>query len=68
MNSPVFVNTQQKSYATVWRTKKAKKSLTYLISEKETDSLEGLLATVNVVAQEEIVGLWREAAILKQTQ
>ena len=36
------------------------------VGEQETDGLEGLLATVYIVAQEEVVGFWWKAAILEQ--
>ena len=39
-----------------------------LVREEETDGLEGLLATVDVVAEEEVVCLGREAAVLEQAQ
>lgn len=37
-----------------------------LVCEEQTDGLEGLLAAVYVVAEEEVVGLWWEPAILEQ--
>ncbi len=39
-----------------------------LVREEEADGLERLLATVNVVAKEEVVGFWGEAAILEQAE
>jgi hypothetical protein len=39
-----------------------------LVSEQKADSLERLLATVDVVTQEEVVGLGRETAIFEETQ
>lgn len=39
-----------------------------LVCKQETDGLQGLLASVHIVAQEQIVGLGWEAAILKQTE
>lgn len=39
-----------------------------LVGEQEGDGLEGLPATVNIVAEEEVVGVWGEAAIFKQPQ
>jgi hypothetical protein len=39
-----------------------------LVRKEQADGLERLLATVHVVAKEEVVGLWWEAAILKQTE
>ena len=38
------------------------------VSEEETDGLEGLFASVDVVAQEEVVGVWGEAAVLKESE
>ena len=35
------------------------------IGKQETNGLQGLLATVDVIAQKEVVGLRREAAVLK---
>lgn len=39
-----------------------------LVGEKQADGLERLLATIYVVAKEEIVGLWRETAVLEQAE
>lgn len=39
-----------------------------LVCEEQADGLEGLLAAINVVAQEEVVGLGREAAVLKKSK
>jgi len=39
-----------------------------LVGQQEADGLEGLFATVDVVAEEEVVGLGREAAVLEQAQ
>jgi hypothetical protein len=39
-----------------------------LVCEEQTDGLEGLLATIYVVAEEEVVGLWRETAVLEQAE
>lgn len=39
-----------------------------LVGEQQTDRLQRLLSSVDVVAQEEVVSLGREAAVLKQTQ
>jgi hypothetical protein len=39
-----------------------------LVCEKQADGLKGLLATVYIVAEEEVVGLGWEAAILEQTK
>lgn len=39
-----------------------------LVREQQTDSLEGLLSTVDVVAEEEVVGLGRETSVLEEPQ
>jgi hypothetical protein len=39
-----------------------------LVCQEQADSLEGLLAAVDVVAQEEVVGFGREAAVLEQAE
>lgn len=39
-----------------------------LIGQQQADSLQRLLAPVHVVPQEQVVTLWREAAILEQPQ
>lgn len=39
-----------------------------LIGQQQADGLQRLLAPVHVVAQEQVVALWREAAILEQPQ
>ena len=39
-----------------------------LVRQKQADSLETLLSTIYVVAQEEIIGSRREAAILEETK
>lgn len=39
-----------------------------LVCEQQADGLERLLATVYVVAEEEVVGLWWETAILEETE
>lgn len=38
------------------------------VGEEEADGFEALLAPVDVVAQEEVVGIGREPAVLEQTQ
>lgn len=40
----------------------------HLVCQQETDGLQALLAPVYVVAEKEIVGLWRKPAILKQAE
>lgn len=37
----------------------------YLVGEQQADGLERLLATIDVVAEEEVVGLWGESAVLE---
>lgn len=39
-----------------------------LVGEQETDRFEGLFATIDVVAEEKVVGFGREASVLEQTQ
>ena len=39
-----------------------------LVCQQKADGLEGLLATVDVIAEEEVVGLWREAAVLEEAE
>ena len=39
-----------------------------LVGEEEADGLETLFPAVDVVAEEEIVGFWREPAVLEQPQ
>lgn len=39
-----------------------------LVREEKADSFEGLLATVNVVSEEKVVGFWREATVFKEAQ
>lgn len=35
------------------------------VREQETDGLQGLLASIHIVTKEQVVGLWRKAAILE---
>lgn len=39
-----------------------------LVRQQQADSLQRLLATVDVVAQEQVVGLRRKATVLEQSQ
>jgi hypothetical protein len=39
-----------------------------LVGEEKADGLKGLLASVDVIAEEEVVGFWWETAILEQPQ
>lgn len=39
-----------------------------LVGEQEADRFERLLAAINVIAEEEVVGFWWEPAVLEQTQ
>lgn len=39
-----------------------------LVSQQQTDGLQGLLASVYVVAQEQVVALWWKASIFKQPE
>ena len=36
-----------------------------LVRQQEADRLERLFATVHVIAQEEVVGFWREPAVFE---
>jgi hypothetical protein len=38
------------------------------VRQEQADCLQGLLAAINVVAQEEIVRFWGEASVLEQTE
>lgn len=38
------------------------------VSKEQTDGLQTLLSTVDIVAQEEVVRVWRESTIFEQTQ
>ena len=40
----------------------------YFVGQKEADCLERLLSSINVVTQEQIVGVWREPTVLKETE
>lgn len=39
-----------------------------LVRQQQADGLQRLLPSVHVVAQEQVVGLWGEAAILEEPQ
>lgn len=39
-----------------------------LVGEEKADGFEGLFAPIDIVTQEEVVGLWREATVFKQSQ
>ena len=39
-----------------------------LVRKEQTDRLERLLASVHVIAQEEVVGLWRKTTVLEQPE
>ena len=39
-----------------------------LVGQKQTDGLQGLLASVHIVAQEQVVALRGESTVLKQPQ
>jgi hypothetical protein len=36
-----------------------------LVRQQQTDRLEGLLASVDIVAEEEVVGFWWETAVFE---
>jgi hypothetical protein len=39
-----------------------------LVRQQQTDRLERLLASVDVIAQKQVIRLWREPAVLKQPE
>ena len=39
-----------------------------LVGQEKADGLQGLLASVHVVTQEEVVCLWREQSVLEQPE
>lgn len=39
-----------------------------LVRQQQADGLQRLLPSVHIVAQEQVVGLWGEAAILEESQ
>ena len=39
-----------------------------LVCQKQTDGLQRLLATINVVTKEKVVGFGRESAVLEKAQ
>lgn len=39
-----------------------------LVGQEETNGLQRLFASINVIAEEEIVSFWGEAAVLKQSK
>jgi hypothetical protein len=39
-----------------------------LVGEEQTDSLERLLSTIDIVAKEQVVCLWWEASIFEQSE
>jgi hypothetical protein len=39
-----------------------------LVCKKQADGLERLLAAIDIVTQEKVVGFWREAAVLKEAK
>lgn len=41
---------------------------THLVREQQANGFQALLAAVHIVAQEKVVGLWRETAILEEPQ
>ena len=44
------------------------KFLLDFVSEEEADSFQGLLSSIDVVSQEQVVGLWRKGAVLEETE
>lgn len=39
-----------------------------LVGQEQADDLESLLPAVDIVSQEKVVRLWREAPVLKESQ
>lgn len=39
-----------------------------LVGQEQADGLERLLATVDVITEEEVVGLWREPAVFEKAE
>jgi hypothetical protein len=39
-----------------------------LVREQQADGLERLLSSVDIISEEEVVGLWGERPVLEQTQ
>jgi hypothetical protein len=39
-----------------------------LVGEQEADGFEGLLSSVDVITEEEVVCFWRETAVLEEPQ
>lgn len=39
-----------------------------LVCEEKADGFQGLLATIDIVSEKEVVGLWREATVFEKTQ
>ena len=38
------------------------------VGQQQADRLQRLLSSIDIISKEEVVGLWREAAVLEQTQ
>lgn len=38
------------------------------VGEKEADGLEGLLAAIDVITEEEIIGFWWEASVFEESE
>ena len=38
----------------------------YLVSQQQADGLKGLLPSINVVTQKEVISLWRETTVFKE--
>ena len=39
-----------------------------LVGEQQANSLEGKFASIDIVAQEKIVGIWRVLSVIEQSQ
>jgi len=38
------------------------------VGKEQTDSFQGLFSSIDVIAQEQVIGFWREATALKKSE
>jgi len=38
------------------------------VGKEQTDSVQGLFSSIDVIAQEQVIGFWREATVLKKSE
>jgi len=38
------------------------------VGKEQTDSFQGLFSSIDVIAQEQVIGFWREATVLKKSE